>query len=374
MAHSRSASGPGATLAQIVHHDQYYLRGGDVTFLVENTLFRVHRYFFERESPYFHAKLCTPVSPGQNPIGTSDQNAFSLDGVKSTDFARFLWVFYNPKYSLYSTTVEEWKSILRLAHEWSFAEVKNLVVRELEKMVIADIPKIVIYHSYDVERTYLLPNYAALCAREDPITLHEGRELGLETVLRVAEARERLRRNGPRSPTGAEFPAVDLQAIVCEIFEISPPSPSSSTADASFRLVNGNSAAPAVTPAPASTSYVTPSSFSSFSANPQAPRAANGAATVGNSLFNSVFNTGASNGTAPPSAQLTSPRQQPTSPKQQPTSPFTRPTSPPAAPLSVSIAPAATGDEPSGAAPPSALPTGTTVTNPHNKLLGVVTH
>lgn len=51
---------------------------------------------FQRESPYFHAKLCTPVSPGQNPIGTSDQNAFSLDGVKSTDFARFLWVFYNP--------------------------------------------------------------------------------------------------------------------------------------------------------------------------------------------------------------------------------------------------------------------------------------
>jgi hypothetical protein len=40
--------------------------------------------------------LSIPAAPGEQPRGTSDQNAFVLDGVKSADFALFLWVFYNP--------------------------------------------------------------------------------------------------------------------------------------------------------------------------------------------------------------------------------------------------------------------------------------
>lgn len=63
---------------------------------VENYIFRVHRYFFERESAYFREKFAIAAPPGQQPRGASDANAFPLEDVMANDFSRFLWVFYNP--------------------------------------------------------------------------------------------------------------------------------------------------------------------------------------------------------------------------------------------------------------------------------------
>jgi hypothetical protein len=63
---------------------------------VEDTYFSVHRYFFERESPYFMKEFNAPVQPGKPPRGASESYPFVLDDVSKVDFARFLWVFYNP--------------------------------------------------------------------------------------------------------------------------------------------------------------------------------------------------------------------------------------------------------------------------------------
>ena len=63
---------------------------------VENWIFRVHRYFFERESAVFREMLCAPPPPGQAAKGSSDTNLLPLHGVTEVDFSRFLWVFYNP--------------------------------------------------------------------------------------------------------------------------------------------------------------------------------------------------------------------------------------------------------------------------------------
>jgi BTB/POZ domain len=92
-------------LASLQNHSEYYLRGGDLHFIVstlkdvyllnlsssqvENYRFRVHSYFFERESVYFQDRL----KAGD---GSSDLNAIQLDGIKSVAFERLLWVFYNP--------------------------------------------------------------------------------------------------------------------------------------------------------------------------------------------------------------------------------------------------------------------------------------
>jgi hypothetical protein len=67
-----------------------------VTEQVENNLFRVHRYFFTRDSLYFQDKLPHPPPPGEFSKGTSDNNPFVLEDVLKVDFERFLWVFYNP--------------------------------------------------------------------------------------------------------------------------------------------------------------------------------------------------------------------------------------------------------------------------------------
>lgn len=65
---------------------------------MENLLFRLHSYFFVRESAYFRELL-------QEPHGTygelrvrpnSDRQPFHLDGITVQEFAALCWVFYNP--------------------------------------------------------------------------------------------------------------------------------------------------------------------------------------------------------------------------------------------------------------------------------------
>jgi hypothetical protein len=63
---------------------------------VENILFRVHRYFFTRESAYFRNKLPHPPPPGEITKGTTDNHPLLLEDALHVDFERFLWVFYNP--------------------------------------------------------------------------------------------------------------------------------------------------------------------------------------------------------------------------------------------------------------------------------------
>jgi len=81
---------------RIVRNPDYYLQGGDVVFRVEHNLFRVHRYFFTRDSAYFREKLPHPPPPGEFTKGSSDNNPFYLEDALIVDFERLLWVFYNP--------------------------------------------------------------------------------------------------------------------------------------------------------------------------------------------------------------------------------------------------------------------------------------
>jgi hypothetical protein len=215
---------PGASFSSLVRHDVYYINGGDLYFLVQTVTFRVHRYFFERESPRFKGLLSAPASPGAQRQGTSDSNAIVLDNVSPEEFAKFLWVFYNPRYSLYHTTPEDWSIILDLAWRWQFGEVKALCVRELERLVMLDVDRISVYHKFDVDRNLLIPRYAALCAREDPISLEEGMKLGLETALMIARIRELSRaspaKDGARSPSASPIQGPEMQTLVRQMFDI----------------------------------------------------------------------------------------------------------------------------------------------------------
>ncbi|KAF4563170.1 hypothetical protein EYR40_007117 [Pleurotus pulmonarius] len=238
-----------STFRSLHRHDEYYIQGGDLHFMVEHVQFRVHRYFFDRESLYFRNKLATPASPGAARSGTSDSTAIVLEDVRSIDFARFLWVFYNPKYSLYKTDVDSWTSILDLAFRWQFPEVRKLCVRELEKLEMSDVERIHVYQKYEVDRNLLISRYAALCEREEPLSVAEGMRLGMETALTIARAREIARSKpldgGLRSPTKANVPVATLQDIIKSIFNISPISDDEITTPTSAVATNGNAVPPA---------------------------------------------------------------------------------------------------------------------------------
>lgn len=120
----------------------------------------------------------------------------------------------------------------------------------MEKLKISDIDRIVVYHRYDVDKTLLIPRYAALCMREETLTLPEGLSLGMATTLMIARAREcaRSKDSGSRSPTPADLDAESMHDLIKDIFGIasvaSVPAPdaaaaSSSTAQTETQTADG---------------------------------------------------------------------------------------------------------------------------------------
>jgi len=177
---------------QLLRHPQYYINGGDIYFLVGNELFRVHSHFFERESRVFREQIQLPTSPGQPRHGEDESVAIVLD-VPGIDFVKLLGVFYNPRYTVYDWTVEDWTTILELADKWEFNEVKNLAIRELQKQTIPLLTRIVLYQRFKVEHALLVPLYADLCSRPDALDDDESEALGIKTTVLIFRARERLR-------------------------------------------------------------------------------------------------------------------------------------------------------------------------------------
>jgi len=235
-------------VSRVVRHKEFYIRGGDMTVLVENHLYRIHSYFFERESLFFRNKFASASENGEDRLGATEEAPYSLEDVKSEDFARFLWVFYNPKYGQYDAPLEWWLSILHLATRWQFDGVKELTIAALEQIEIEGVEKIAIYHNYNINKHLLVPSYMAVCRREKPLSLMEGSKLGMETVLRIAEARERLRQqameSGVRSPTYEDFGDDETEKLVRELFQVtgrSPTVPSTSNINPNY---GGGGAAP----------------------------------------------------------------------------------------------------------------------------------
>ena len=69
--------------------------------------------------------------------------------------------------------VEQWTTILRLAQEWDFEQVKELAVRELNKLRLLDL--LALYQEHQVDPRHLVPLYAELCAKDaGPLTLAES--------------------------------------------------------------------------------------------------------------------------------------------------------------------------------------------------------
>lgn len=129
-----------------------------------------------------------------------------------------------------------WKSILKLAHQWDFDEVKAFAFREIEQHEMPALEKIILYHTHDIDRKYLQAAYTELAVRDDPITIEEGHLLGLETALRLAHAREVARApvfggkkpGNPRSPinlAGSELDALISRLFNLSIAEQRPPTP-----------------------------------------------------------------------------------------------------------------------------------------------------
>ncbi|KAG6329491.1 hypothetical protein ID866_9596 [Astraeus odoratus] len=210
-------------VGDIVRNADYYFRDGSVTFLVERQLFRVHRYFFERESAFFERFFAR----SEDNDGT-DKKPYVLE-VKSDDFAKFLWVWYNPRYTYSNQPKETWLTIMTLAAQWGFESMRNLAISQLECISLDPVDKIALYKEHKVDGRLLIPSYIELCRSPTLPSPAEGERLKMETVLRLAAARERaLMRaveRGCITPTSADVEDDELESIISDVFELDPVGP-----------------------------------------------------------------------------------------------------------------------------------------------------
>ncbi|KAH9927823.1 uncharacterized protein B0H18DRAFT_1002395 [Fomitopsis serialis] len=171
------------------HHERYYFDDGNVIFLAENTLFSVHRYFLQRDSPIFQAMFSRPSSSGE---GKSDDNPIVLEGTKSADLSCFLSCLYPINYGHGDlTTYEEWAAALELAVKWEFDRIRDFIVQRIKDTATL-VEQIVTARRLNMQQ-WCWDVCAKLCERAQPLTLEEGQRLGLEDTVRISEVREKRR-------------------------------------------------------------------------------------------------------------------------------------------------------------------------------------
>ncbi|KAF9525016.1 hypothetical protein CPB83DRAFT_819340 [Crepidotus variabilis] len=192
-----------ATPAPHKFHPVYNLRGGDFYILADSTMFRVHSHFFIEGSPKFKDELPREdVYPSSNVIGSLSK-PYEIQIVTKDELSKFLWVFYNPRYSDYSATVEDWRGILKVACAYNFPKIKRLATTGLEQnkdLSVAE--RIKIYREFNVGEQYLIPLVIELVTREDYPSDDEVVLLGHPISLLVSRIREHYRSglDGERTP------------------------------------------------------------------------------------------------------------------------------------------------------------------------------
>ncbi|KAI9441600.1 hypothetical protein H4582DRAFT_2073767 [Lactarius indigo] len=169
-----------------IRHDTYFFKDGNVTFLIDGTLYCVHRYFFSRDSIYFSTRFAQ--------LGIRDHEALptiiSIGDVERKDFEALLSVLYPANFEGHELTYGQWKSVLHLSTRWGFVSLRRLAVESIKPPTPHD--KLILARTFLINH-WVLPALAALCERTLPLSLDEARQMRMEDVILVATVREEIR-------------------------------------------------------------------------------------------------------------------------------------------------------------------------------------
>ncbi|KAI5890031.1 uncharacterized protein SCHCODRAFT_02669239 [Schizophyllum commune H4-8] len=147
---------------------RFMLADGTVRFqLDDGTLYCVHRHFFQQHSPTFAAQY----------LSGSQDEVVPLHDVSGVDFDHFLSLFYPTRVGKCDVqSAEEWGSILRLASRWSFPDLRELAIQELET-IASPVEKIALARECHVPQ-WPLDAYANVCTRTRCLSVDEAEALG----------------------------------------------------------------------------------------------------------------------------------------------------------------------------------------------------
>ncbi|KAK7436503.1 hypothetical protein VKT23_019057 [Stygiomarasmius scandens] len=165
---------------------RYFFEDGSDVIQVQDVIYRIHK----------HVLGASPTLGAEMRQWTWDYGMnFNLtDRCKSDEFDLLLSVFYPSDFTQYEAqSVADWTSILRLASEFQMKNVRVLAMKQLFPIASAA-EKIDLANKYDI-KDWLVPAYMELCARTEELTLEEGKKLGVEAVMGVAQLRSQLLAN-----------------------------------------------------------------------------------------------------------------------------------------------------------------------------------
>ncbi|KAF7356245.1 hypothetical protein MVEN_00956000 [Mycena venus] len=174
--------------------ENYYFK--NITFKVEECLFNVPRYHFERSSEIFATTFTLPAGDGVHVEGQSDDNPVFLGGISSADFRALLRVLYpldiehvfdnKAKWM----TKDEWISVLKLSTQWWFLAARDLAIQQLnDRNDVTSVDRIVLARKYNVP-TWLRMGYTDLARRDESISREEAEKIGWETAYQLGQVRE----------------------------------------------------------------------------------------------------------------------------------------------------------------------------------------
>ncbi|KAJ3982479.1 hypothetical protein F5890DRAFT_362934 [Lentinula detonsa] len=179
-----------------------------VSFVVQGRLFKVHRYFLERDSLFLRGALSTVQGVQGQPI--------QLHGVSSREFESLLDFLYEGMYRSGADTVpvSEWLNLLAAASALKFDRAREHAIAAIDNSSERPdaIEMMILAEKYGITK-WLRPAYILMCKRAEPLRLSEAERIGLDKVVKLTQAREALLReslgvNGLRavSPLPSPYP------------------------------------------------------------------------------------------------------------------------------------------------------------------------
>ncbi|KLO15124.1 hypothetical protein SCHPADRAFT_871616 [Schizopora paradoxa] len=172
-------------------HPTFCLPDGNISFLVENTLFTIHRYFIERDSPAFRDMFSLGPPPGSSTTEGSVENPIVLHGMSRRDFECFCSILYPPRFNKEPFHAsEDWAAVLRVADKYEFSDIRQMAIEKL-LAIGSCLDRITIGRQFQVQ-SLLLSGYRDICNRSDFLSAEEIASLPATDVALIVSMRERL--------------------------------------------------------------------------------------------------------------------------------------------------------------------------------------
>ncbi|EMD36831.1 hypothetical protein CERSUDRAFT_95106 [Gelatoporia subvermispora B] len=149
---------------------QFFIEDAELVILkVEDTLFKVHRFFLQRDSEVFHGMFSCPPGKG-GAEGKTEARPIVLEQVTVFEFECLIDFIYNGMY--HSTPAErtskQWIALLSISSRYLFDKIRMQSIRALQSMAsgIDAVERIVLSQQFDIQ-DWLKPALAESPDREN---------------------------------------------------------------------------------------------------------------------------------------------------------------------------------------------------------------